>query len=73
MFLGLPDPHSDPLVKDMDPSPDPALNPERIFLSSSKNGKKNIDSYCFETYSVFCVLLFFFIFFSFAIQLFISS
>jgi hypothetical protein len=38
MFLGLPDPHPDPLVRDMDPDPT---------LSSSKNSKKNIDSYSF--------------------------
>ncbi len=30
MFLGLPDPHTDPLVKDLDPNlaPDQALNPD---------------------------------------------
>jgi hypothetical protein len=39
MFLGLPDP--DPLVKDTDTV--------RIRLSSSRNGKKNIDSNCFVT------------------------
>jgi len=43
MSLGLPDP--DPLVKSMDPDPDPSI----IFLSSSKNSKKNLDSYCFVT------------------------
>jgi hypothetical protein len=43
VFLGLPDP--DPLAKGMDP--DPA--PDRILLSSNKNSKKNLDSYCFVT------------------------
>jgi hypothetical protein len=43
MFLGLPDP--DPLVRGMIPDPDPSI----IFLSSSKNSKKNLDSYCFVT------------------------
>jgi hypothetical protein len=33
---------SDPLVRDMDPDPD--------LLSSSKNSKENIDSYCFVTF-----------------------
>ncbi len=36
MFLDLPDP--DPLVRGTDPG---------ILLSSSKNSKKNLDSYCF--------------------------
>ncbi len=36
MFVGLPDPDS--LVRDTNPDP-----------SSSKNSKKNIDSYCFVT------------------------
>ncbi len=39
MFLGLADPHPDPLVRYMDP--DPSI--------ISKNSKKNIDSYCFVT------------------------
>jgi hypothetical protein len=43
MFLGLPDP--DPLVRGMDPDPDPSI----ILLSSSKNSKKNLESYCFVT------------------------
>ena len=43
MFFILPD--SDPLVRGMDPDPDPSL----IILSSSKNSKKNLDSYCFVT------------------------
>jgi hypothetical protein len=25
MFLGLPDPHPDPLVRDMEPDPDPSI------------------------------------------------
>jgi hypothetical protein len=41
MFFGLPDP--DPLVRGMDPDP----YPDR--LSSSKNSKKNLNSYCFVT------------------------
>jgi hypothetical protein len=46
MFLGLPDP--DPLVRGMDP--DPAPNPRFwTLLLSSKNSKKNLDSYCFVT------------------------
>jgi hypothetical protein len=38
MFFGLPD----PLVRGMDLDPDPSI-------SASKNGKKNLDSYCFVT------------------------
>jgi hypothetical protein len=38
MFLGLPDP--DPLVRGMDPDPDPSI----------KYSTKNLDSYCFVTY-----------------------
>jgi hypothetical protein len=41
MYLGLPDP--DPLVRGMD------LDPSIILLTSSKNNKKNLDSYCFAT------------------------
>jgi hypothetical protein len=41
MFLGLPD--SDPLVRGMDPAPDP--DP----LSSYKNSKKTLDFYYFVT------------------------
>jgi hypothetical protein len=41
MFLGLPDPHLDPLFTSMDPDPDPP--------SSSKNSKKNLDFCCFVT------------------------
>jgi hypothetical protein len=47
MILGLPDP--DPLVRGMDPDPDPDPDPTIILLSSSKNSKKNLDSYCFVT------------------------
>ncbi len=45
MFLGHLDP--DPLVRGMDPDPDPALN--RILQSKSKYSKKNLDFYCFVT------------------------
>jgi hypothetical protein len=41
--LGLLDPDPGPLVRCMDP--DPSI----ILLSSSKNSKKNLDSYCFVT------------------------
>ncbi len=40
MFLGLPDP--DPLVRGMDPDPDPSI-------IMQNNGKKNLDSYYFMT------------------------
>jgi len=39
MFLGLLDPHPDPLVRNTDPDLDPSI----------KDSKKNIDSYCFVT------------------------
>jgi hypothetical protein len=45
MFFDLPGSDPDPLVKGMDPDPDPFI----ILLSSSKNSKKNLDSYCFVT------------------------
>ncbi len=45
MFLVLPDP--DPLVRGMDPDPDPALDPDPSM--SYKNSKKNPDSYYFVT------------------------
>jgi hypothetical protein len=48
VFLGLLDP--DPLVRDMDPAPDPDL------LSSCKNSKKNLDSYYFVTLFYFLSL-----------------
>ncbi len=35
-------------VRGMDPAPD--LDPSIILLSSSKNSKKNLDSYCFLTF-----------------------
>jgi hypothetical protein len=41
MFLGLPDP--DPSVRDTDPDPDPSIIKQK--------SKKNLDSYCFVTYS----------------------
>jgi hypothetical protein len=42
MVLGLPDP--DPLVRGMDL--DPAPDPDPSTVPSSKNSKKNLDSYC---------------------------
>jgi hypothetical protein len=57
MFLGLPD----PLVRGMDPDPDPVINIQsriwiRILLSSCKNSKKNFDSYYFVTlFDFLCV------------------
>jgi hypothetical protein len=49
MFVGLTDPYIDPLVRGMDPGPDPPSDPEPsiILLSSNKNSKKNLDSYYF--------------------------
>jgi hypothetical protein len=47
MFLGLPDPDPETLVRGMDPAPDP--DPSIILLSFSKKSKKNLDSYCFVT------------------------
>jgi hypothetical protein len=41
--FGSPDPDPDPLVRGVDP--DPSI----ILLSSSKNSKKNLDSYFFVT------------------------
>ncbi len=41
IFLGLPDPHPDPLVTSSDLAPD--------LPSTSKNSKKNLDFYCFTT------------------------
>jgi hypothetical protein len=46
MFLGLQDP--DPLVRGMDPDPDPSI--------SSKNSKKKLDSYYFVTFFDFLSL-----------------
>jgi hypothetical protein len=43
MCLAFPD--LDSLVRGMDPDPDPSI----ILLSSSKNSKKNLDSFCFVT------------------------
>jgi hypothetical protein len=42
-FLGLLDPDPDPLVRGMDPDPDP----DHSIIK--KNGKKNLDFYCFVT------------------------
>jgi hypothetical protein len=48
MFLGLPDPDPDPLVRGKDP--DPALGPyPDPSIITCKNGKKNLDSYYFVT------------------------
>jgi hypothetical protein len=47
MFLGLPDPHPDPLITSTDPDPAAAPNRLRILPSSSKNSKKNLAFYCF--------------------------
>ena len=44
MFLGLLDQDPDPLVRGLDPDPDPEQD-----LSSCKNSKKNLDSYFFVT------------------------
>ncbi len=44
MFLGLPNPHPDPLVRDTDPEPAPSI--------IKQNNKKNIDSYSFMTFYV---------------------
>ena len=41
MFLSLPDP--DPLVRGLDPDPDPALDPDPSIIMK-KNSKKNLDS-----------------------------
>ena len=45
MFLGLLDWDPDPLVRGMDLHPDPGGQRIRVFLSSSQNSKKNLDSY----------------------------
>ncbi len=44
------DPDQDPLVRCMDLDPIRIQNWIRILLSSSKNSKKNLDSYCFVTF-----------------------
>ncbi len=41
MFLGLLDPDADPLVRGLDPAPDPSI--------IKQNSKKNLDFYCFVT------------------------
>jgi hypothetical protein len=43
MFFGLQVP--DPLVRAMDPDPDPSISKQ-----ASKNSKKNLDPYCFVTF-----------------------
>ncbi len=47
MFLGLQDP--DPLVRGMDPDPDPALDPDPDPSIIMQKSKKNLDSYYFKT------------------------
>jgi len=47
VFLGLPDP--DPLVRCMDPDPDPALDPDPDPSIIKQIYKKNIYFYCFVT------------------------
>jgi hypothetical protein len=45
MFMGLPDPHPDPLVRDTDPDPDPASNPDPYdFLVLSMKNDVNVTS-----------------------------
>jgi hypothetical protein len=60
MFLGLPDPNPDPLVRDTDTDPYVFCHTYRLVrgtdpdpLSSSKNSKTNIDSYWFVTLWLF--------------------
>ncbi len=48
MFLGLADPDPDPLVKDIR-----TRNQIRVLLLSSKNSKKNIDSYCCDLWLLY--------------------
>ncbi len=43
MFLGLPDPHPDPLVTSTDLALDPATAPDPSIIK--QNSKKNIDFY----------------------------
>jgi hypothetical protein len=45
VFWGLPDP--DPLVKGMDPDPDPAMDSDPSIIKQIS--KKNLDFYCFVT------------------------
>ncbi len=47
MLLGLLDP--DPLVRGMDPDPDPALDPDPVPSIIMQKNKKNLDSYYFAT------------------------
>jgi hypothetical protein len=59
--LGISDP--DPVVRGMDPDPNPApdSDPSIIILSSSKNSKKHLDSYCFVTsfgLFIFCKIMY---------------
>jgi hypothetical protein len=47
MFLDLPDPDPNSLVRSMDPDPDPAPDPDPSIIM--QNSKKNFDSYYFVT------------------------
>jgi hypothetical protein len=47
VFLGLPDPDPDPLVRAMDPDRDPAVDPDPSIIM--QNSKKNFDSYYLVT------------------------
>ncbi len=49
MFVGLPGPDPDPVIRGMDPDPVLDTNLSTFLLLSSKNSKKNLDSYCFVT------------------------
>jgi hypothetical protein len=49
LYVSVPDPDPDPLVRGVDPDPPPDSDPSIILLSSSKNSKENLDSYCFVT------------------------
>jgi hypothetical protein len=47
MFLALPDPDPDPLVRGMNTDPAPDSNPDPSIIQQKNN--KNLDSYCFVT------------------------
>jgi hypothetical protein len=51
MFLGLPDPHPDPLVTSTDPGPDPSPDPAPDpSIIKQKYSKVNLAFYCFVTH-----------------------
>jgi hypothetical protein len=56
MFLGLLDLDPDPLVRGMDPDPDPALDPDPGPSINKQNSKKNLDFYCFVNFFDFSSL-----------------